>query len=192
MIERLQVGIKIAKLLSTLEPDDQVELVRQLNAAYGRPLTPTERTQRYRFRLRNENVSEHRNGNVSDSETDAANLPSSFLSSSPSSTPDTTAEKYENYRKRKEIQEQRQQSADRLIDFLNEKAGRSYRKSPAHRALICARIADGFTEQNLRGIIARKAREWAGTEMAKYLRPETLFNRTKAESYLGERPPEAS
>ena len=81
-------------------------------------------------------------------------------------------------------------TASRILDFLNEKAGRSFRPVPANLDPIRARLADGATEANCRGIIARKVREWAGNpKMAPYLRPETLFNRTKFESYLGERPP---
>jgi uncharacterized phage protein (TIGR02220 family) len=87
---------------------------------------------------------------------------------------------------------ERRETACRLIDFLNQKTGRSYRKVEATLRLIIARLEAGATEANCRGVIARKVREWHGTEMAKYLRPETLFNRTKFESYLGERTAEVA
>ena len=38
-------------------------------------------------------------------------------------------------------------------------------------------------------MIDLKASEWKETDMAKYLRPETLFNRTKFEGYLAEASP---
>jgi uncharacterized phage protein (TIGR02220 family) len=79
-------------------------------------------------------------------------------------------------------------TAQQILQFLNEKAGKSFRSVPAHLELIQARLKDGATEANCRGVIARKVREWGpDPKMAKYLRPETLFNRTKFESYLGER-----
>lgn len=85
------------------------------------------------------------------------------------------------------------QVAEGLLKFLNEKAGRSFRPVPATIDPIVCRLRDGATEQDCRAVIARKVREWRGDErMAKYLRPETLFNRTKFESYLGESSPEAS
>jgi len=87
---------------------------------------------------------------------------------------------------------ERRETACRLIDFLNEKTGRSYRKVEANLRLIIARLDDGASEANCRGVIARKVREWHGTEMVQYLRPETLFNRTKFESYLGERTAEVA
>lgn len=80
--------------------------------------------------------------------------------------------------------------AREILAFLNEKAGRSYRETPSTLALIEARLKSGATVANCRGVIARKVREWGpDPKMAKYLRPETLFNATKFESYLGERPP---
>jgi len=42
--------------------------------------------------------------------------------------------------------------------------------------------------QDCKGVIARKVREWQDDpKLAKYLRPETLFDATKFESYLGEK-----
>jgi uncharacterized phage protein (TIGR02220 family) len=79
-------------------------------------------------------------------------------------------------------------TAQKILEFLNEKAGKAFRPVAAHLDLIQARLKDGATEANCRGVIARKVREWGpDPKMAKYLRPETLFNRTKFESYLGER-----
>ena len=83
-------------------------------------------------------------------------------------------------------------TACELLTFLNEKTGRSYRPVGVNLDLIVARLKDGATPANIRGVIARKVREWHGTEFEKFLRPATLFNRTKFEQYLGERAPEAS
>lgn len=78
--------------------------------------------------------------------------------------------------------------AHRLLKFLNEKTGRTYQPVPANLKLLDARLRDGATEANIRGVIARKVREWQGDpKMAEYLRPKTLFNATNFAQYLGQR-----
>jgi uncharacterized phage protein (TIGR02220 family) len=81
-------------------------------------------------------------------------------------------------------------SAVRVLHFLNEKTGRSYRETKTNLAFIMGRLADPecpATESDLRGVVARMCREWMGTPQEKYLRPETLFNKTKFESYIGQK-----
>ena len=74
-----------------------------------------------------------------------------------------------------------------VLDFLNTKTGRYYRPVKANLEIIAARLADGATEQELCQVVAKKCREWAGDEkMVMYLRPATLFNRTKFAQYQGE------
>ena len=71
-----------------------------------------------------------------------------------------------------------------VIDYLNEKAGTSYRAStPRTQSLIRAREGEGFTLEDFKTVIDKKCAEWIGTEWEKFLRPETLFG-TKFESYL--------
>lgn len=78
------------------------------------------------------------------------------------------------------------ETADRVIDFLNAKSGKAFRHKEANRSFIRARLSDGATEQDCKSIIARKVRDWQNTEQWKYMRPETLFNAKKFESYVGE------
>ena len=74
----------------------------------------------------------------------------------------------------------------RICTQLNEKAGTAYRPtSGATQRLIKARLAEGFTVEDFYKVIDTKCAEWAGTDMAKYLRPETLFG-TKFENYLNQ------
>lgn len=74
-----------------------------------------------------------------------------------------------------------------VLDFLNMKAARAYRPVDANLKLIEARLKSGVTVLDCRQVIARKVREWKGDlKMEKYLRPETLFNSTKFEQYMGE------
>ena len=78
--------------------------------------------------------------------------------------------------------------ADRVVDYLNLKAGTSYRHGIAKTiSLVSARLKDGFTENDFTLVINKKCEEWNKTDYAKYLRPETLFG-TKFESYLNQIP----
>ena len=73
-----------------------------------------------------------------------------------------------------------------VIDYLNNKIGSKYMAtSKVTREKIHARVEDGFTLDNFKTVIDKKADEWIGTEQEKYLRPETLFG-TKFEGYLNQ------
>jgi uncharacterized phage protein (TIGR02220 family) len=70
------------------------------------------------------------------------------------------------------------------VAFLNEKTGAKYKaSSQSTRRLIEARVNDGYALEDFQTVILNKCAEWKGTDMEKYLRPETLFG-TKFESYL--------
>lgn len=78
-----------------------------------------------------------------------------------------------------------------IIGHLNEKTGKGYKDStPKTRRLIESRWAEGFTLEDFKAVIDVKSGDWAGTEMERYLRPETLFG-PKFEGYLNERGKEA-
>lgn len=78
---------------------------------------------------------------------------------------------------------ERQKVAE-VVQTLNEETGSHYRPtSKATMRHILARLREGFTVEDCKNVIRKKAEEWGGTEMAKYLRPETLFG-SKFESYL--------
>jgi len=73
-----------------------------------------------------------------------------------------------------------------IIDFLNEKTESKYRHTTSKtKDLIKARWNDGFRLDEFKTVISKKTKEWKGEDMAKYLRPETLFG-TKFESYLNQ------
>lgn len=82
--------------------------------------------------------------------------------------------------------------AREVLQFLNAKTGRNYREVDSNLKLIAARLR-GQSEstqvdvQTCKSIIAKKVRAWGSDpKMMDYLRPETLFGKTKFESYLGE------
>lgn len=71
-----------------------------------------------------------------------------------------------------------------IVDFLNEKADTKYKSTtPKTKTLIKARLSEGFDVKDFEQVINNMCAEWKGTDMEKYLRPETLFG-TKFESYL--------
>lgn len=74
-----------------------------------------------------------------------------------------------------------------IIDYLNQKTGKHFRKSIANTTrAINARIKDGFTIDDFKAVIDKKVIEWGKDErMKQYLRPQTLFG-TKFESYLNQ------
>lgn len=76
--------------------------------------------------------------------------------------------------------------AEDIVNFLNSVTGSNYRSTTDKtRKLIAARLAEGFTVDDFKTVITKKAKEWQGTDMAQYLRPETLFG-TKFEGYLNQ------
>lgn len=81
------------------------------------------------------------------------------------------------------------EAAKRILETLNAESGRRYRPVDATLKPIMARLAEGYTEQELRAIAVVKGRKWRGDEkMEMYLRPETLYNATKCASYHAELP----
>ena len=80
------------------------------------------------------------------------------------------------------------ETTKKVIDKLNELAETSFRSSSkTTQAKIQARLNEGYTLDDFIVVIEKKVRDWKNTEMAKYLRPETLFG-NKFEGYLNERP----
>ena len=75
-----------------------------------------------------------------------------------------------------------------VIDYLNEKTERTGKEkysstSAKTQTLIKARLREKYELEDFKTVIDKKCKEWLGTDMEKYLRPETLFG-NKFESYL--------
>lgn len=74
---------------------------------------------------------------------------------------------------------------DAIIAHLNTRAGTAFRSTTeATRRLIHGRLAEGFTVEDFKAVIENQAAAWKNTDMAKYLRPLTLFAPSKFEGYL--------
>lgn len=76
------------------------------------------------------------------------------------------------------------QTRREILAYLNGKAGTKYRDGAVAKRHIDARLNEGYTLDDFKSVIDAKCREWLGSDMAKYLRPETLFG-TKFDGYLG-------
>ncbi|WP_281197546.1 conserved phage C-terminal domain-containing protein [Staphylococcus felis] len=73
-----------------------------------------------------------------------------------------------------------------VINYLNKQAGKQYKSTTKkNQTVIRARTDEGFTLDDFKRVIDNKVSEWKGTDMEKYLRPETLFG-TKFEGYLNQ------
>ena len=59
-------------------------------------------------------------------------------------------------------------------------------KSQANLKFINARLKSGYSKEDLIKVIDKKFKDWWGTNMQSYLRPETLFNETKFQGYINE------
>lgn len=75
---------------------------------------------------------------------------------------------------------------DAVIDYLNKTIGAKYKSRTKKTVeLVRARANEGFTLEDFQLVISKKSAEWLNTDMAKFLRPETLFG-TKFEGYLNQ------
>jgi uncharacterized phage protein (TIGR02220 family) len=74
-----------------------------------------------------------------------------------------------------------------IIDYLNKKANTQYKpRSATTIQLISGRISEGFTKEDFLKVIDKKVEHWKNTEQEQYLRPITLFSKSKFESYLNQ------
>jgi uncharacterized phage protein (TIGR02220 family) len=79
-----------------------------------------------------------------------------------------------------------------IVEHLNQKTDQHYKPTtPKTKKLIETRLKEGFSESDFITVIDKMAVEWGRGDMAKYLRPETLFG-TKFESYLNRGSPRPS
>jgi uncharacterized phage protein (TIGR02220 family) len=84
--------------------------------------------------------------------------------------------------------ESRDQAKEILL-YLNSKAGKEFRPVDANLDMIVARIKEGASLEDCKTVVDAKVAQWGDDDkMAEYLRPGTLFNRTKFAQYIGAGP----
>lgn len=89
---------------------------------------------------------------------------------------------------RKDIMSDKSDDVKTVIDYLNQKNGTSYRaSSKKNKSLINARFSEGYSVDDFKKVIDIKTDEWSETDMAKFIRPETLFG-NKFDGYLNQVP----
>ena len=79
-----------------------------------------------------------------------------------------------------------------IIEYLNEKTGRSFRNVDANKKLIKARWNDGYKLDDFKAVIDNMVANWSGKEFngtpaENYLQPKTLFS-NKFDSHLNQIP----
>ncbi len=73
-----------------------------------------------------------------------------------------------------------------IVNYLNIVCNTNYKSNTKNTVKhIKARLNDGYTVDDFKTVIDKKAAEWTGTSLEQYLRPDTLFG-TKFESYLNQ------
>lgn len=83
------------------------------------------------------------------------------------------------------ITKEHKEIAEKVLEYLNSKAETTFSvKLGSNTELISARLKEGYTIQDLKLVIDKKVKDWKGTDWAKFLRPNTLFAKTKIENYL--------
>ena len=75
-----------------------------------------------------------------------------------------------------------------LLNFLNEKSGRHFRETDTNLNFIIQRLKEPDVDvEGCKLMIFRQVARWKGTPQEEYLRPETLFGKTKFDSYYAAR-----
>ena len=78
----------------------------------------------------------------------------------------------------------RAKDIERALQHLNTKTDKKFRAAGKNKTLITSLLKD-FTVSDIKSVIDAKCTEWTGDpKMEKYLRPQTLFNRSKFQSYF--------
>lgn len=86
----------------------------------------------------------------------------------------------------KEINKERKENIESVVRYLNLTLDTRYKATSQNIVKhINARFEEGYTLDDFFDVIEGKYEEWKGTEMEKYLRPDTLFG-TKFDIYLNQ------
>jgi len=93
---------------------------------------------------------------------------------------------YINNNKKEIYKEKSMEIIKATINYLNEKTGKNYKyNTPNTVKHLQARINEGYNDWDFMDVVDIKCDEWLGTDMEKYLRPDTLFG-SKFENYINQ------
>tara|TARA_R110002020_G_scaffold472593_1_gene700888 strand:+ start:44 stop:598 length:555 start_codon:yes stop_codon:yes gene_type:complete len=86
---------------------------------------------------------------------------------------------------KKESKPKNDSSCEEIISYLNSAIGKNFKCGEPYKVLIRARMKEGYSLSDFKSVIDKKAKDWLGSDSAKYLRPQTLFG-TKFDAYLNQ------
>tara|TARA_R110000824_G_scaffold238409_1_gene427187 strand:- start:299 stop:838 length:540 start_codon:yes stop_codon:yes gene_type:complete len=88
----------------------------------------------------------------------------------------------------KKCQEELDNILKNIIDDLNDKTGKKYRvNNKETRKLVSGRLKDNYSIEDFYHINTVKSDEWLNTEWEQYLRPSTLYQKSKFDSYCNQK-----
>jgi len=94
-------------------------------------------------------------------------------------------EKGKSKKQNKVLSNQTTKIALQVLEYLNSKTNSSFSTQTGNNLkLIAARIDEGYSISEFKSVIDKKVIDWKGTDWERYLRPMTLFSKTKFENYL--------
>lgn len=70
-----------------------------------------------------------------------------------------------------------------VINHLNTVCGRKFALNQSNKKFVRGRLDEGYTVEDCKKVIDTMNKQWTGN-MRTYLRPETLFNATKFQTYI--------
>lgn len=77
--------------------------------------------------------------------------------------------------------------AENILEFLNVEVDVKYQKTAKNLNLIIGLLNRGYSPYDIKKVILKKKKDWQNTDYEKFLRPETLFNPNKFESYYNQK-----
>jgi len=84
----------------------------------------------------------------------------------------------------KPVTKEIKQQAQKIIDYLNDKIGSAYTLQGSNLDLIKGRLEEGYVYADFITVIDKKYQDWKGSDYERFLRPLTLFAKSKFENYL--------
>ena len=90
----------------------------------------------------------------------------------------------ENKKNKKKASKKELEIAKEVLDYLNEKTGSTFSSKGNNVELIIGRLNEGYLIEDFIKVIDQKTADWKGTDWQKFLRPLTLFQKSKFENYL--------
>ncbi len=196
-VTRHQVGT-VEKALSIFQELKLIEVLdngaiymSDIQNFIGKSSTEADRKREYRSRIEAEKtallgqMSEQETGQMSE-QTSGQNEGQMTGQMSDNSPPENRDKRLENRSNNIVEKESRQNTIKEIVEYLNLKTNKSFKSgTKATQRHISARLEEGYSLEDFKNVIDKKVREWQGTEMDQYLRPETLFG-TKFEGYLNQ------